>query len=49
MEKTLQIHLDEQSNMYARLLAKYSIEISEGAWYVPGQVALDIVSARITE
>jgi len=48
MEKTLEIELANQSAKYSHLLAKNSILI-EDEWYVPGQVALDIVSGRITE
>ena len=49
MEKTLQIHLEEQAKAFAHLLAKYAEPVKNESWYVPGQVALDIVSGRITE
>jgi hypothetical protein len=49
MEKTLEIHLQEQQNTMASLLAKYSIEIMPDNWFVPSQVALDIASGKIKE
>jgi hypothetical protein len=49
MEKTLEIHLNEQAVEYSRLLAKHAVQVAENDWYVPGQVALDIVSGRIKE
>ena len=49
MEKTLQIHLEEQRQAFTYLLAKYAEPVKNDNWYVPGQVALDIVNGRITE
>lgn len=49
MEKTLAIHLSDQSERYTYLLAKHAVEITESEWCILGQVALDIVNGRITE
>ncbi len=49
MEKTLEIHMREQAIEYSRLLAKHSVQVSKDDWYVPAQVALDIVSGRIKD
>ena len=48
MEKTLEIKMEEQNARYSHLLARNSILIGD-EWYVPGQVALDIIAGRITE
>jgi len=49
MEKTLKIHLRDQAVDFSNLLAKHAVQISKDDWYVPAQVALDIVSGRIKE
>ena len=48
MEKTLEIHLEEQKILFAGLLAKHAVLVEDN-WFIPGQVALDIVSGRIKE
>jgi len=49
MEKTLEINLNEQAAEFSRLLSKHAVQVSKDDWYVPAQVALDIVSGRIKE
>jgi|LauGreDrversion2_3_1035106.scaffolds.fasta_scaffold1150932_1 hypothetical protein len=49
MEKTLEIHLEEQVTEFSRLLSKHAVQVSKDDWYVPAQVALDIVCGRIKE
>lgn len=49
MEKTLKIQLHDQAVEFSRLLSKHAVQISKDDWYVPAQVALDIVSGRIKE
>ena len=49
MEKTLKINLRDQAIEFSRLLSKHAVQISKDDWYVPAQVALDIVSGRIKE
>jgi hypothetical protein len=49
MEKTLEINLNEQAVEFSRLLSKHAVQVSKDDWYVPAQVALDIVSGRIKE
>ena len=49
MEKTLEIHLQEQQNLYVSLLAKYAVERRSGDWHIPAQTALDIISGVIKE
>jgi hypothetical protein len=49
MEKTLEIHLHEQAVEFSRLLSKHAVQVSKDDWYVPAQIALDIVSGRIKE
>ncbi len=48
-EKTLSMHLLDQQKEFTYLLAKHAVEITKDNWYVPGQVALDIVNGKITE
>jgi hypothetical protein len=50
MEKTLEIHLEEQAEAFTTLLAKNAVDVSnDNDWYVPAQVAMDIVNGRIKE
>lgn len=49
MEKTLKIQFEEQAIEFGRLLSKHAVQVSADDWYVPAQVALDIVSGRIKE
>jgi hypothetical protein len=48
MKTKIELHLLRQQNYFVRLLAKHAVLV-EGEWYVPGQVALDIVSGKIKE
>jgi len=48
MKKKLKIKVEEQNAQHSYLLAKNAILVQD-EWYVPGQVALDIIAGRITE
>ena len=48
-EKTLKMHLVDQQKQYSYLLAKHAVEITKNNWYVPCQIALDIINGNITE
>ena len=50
MEKTLEIHLEEQAQAFTVLLAKNAVDVSnDNDWYIPAQVAIDIVNGKIKD
>ena len=50
MEKTLEIHLQEKAQEFTALLAKNAVDVSnDNDWFIPAQVAIDIVNGIIKE